>query len=221
SGRLGRRSSGGRRADRQRRHLPHGQHGRLRHHNLGHRPDQALADESVGRPGVGAAMTRVRAAFERLKSENGTTLIEVAVASAILLVVMTGLMGMAAMATTITENQGHLGARTTEYAVDKMEQLQELTYGDAQSNTTVFPSVNNGGTGLVVGGSSAPAAPVVGYTDYLDQSGNILCTVASPCTATPPATWYYKRVWQISTPSATLKQITVTATVKTSVAGAQ
>jgi len=166
-------------------------------------------------------MTRLRAAFERLKSEKGTTLIETAVASGILLVVMAGLMGMASMATTLTENQGHLGARTTEYAVDKMEQLQELTYGDAQSNTTVFPSVNNGGTGLTIGGSSNPAAPVVGFTDYLDQNGNILCTVASPCVAAPPATWYYKRVWQISSPAANLKQMTVTAIVRTSVAGAQ
>jgi hypothetical protein len=166
-------------------------------------------------------MTRLRSAVERLKSENGTTLIEVTVASAILLVVMSGLMGMAALATTITENQGHLGARTTEYAVDKMEQLQELTYGDAQSNTTVFPSVNNGGTGLVVGGSSNPAAPAVGYTDYLDQNGTILCTVAIPCNAVPPATWYYKRVWQVSTPVANLKLMTVTAIVRTSVAGAQ
>jgi Tfp pilus assembly protein PilV len=170
---------------------------------------------------VGAAVTRLRVTLERLKSESGTTLIEVSVACAILLVVMAGLMGMAAMATNITENQGHLGARTTEYAVDKMEQLQELTYGDAQSNTTVFPSVNNGGTGLTVGGSSNPAAPVVGYSDYLDQDGTILCTVASPCTAVPPATWYYKRVWQVSLPSANLKQMTVTAIVKTSVAGAQ
>jgi hypothetical protein len=146
-------------------------------------------------------MTRLRTAFERLKSEKGTTLIETAVASGILLVVMAGLMGMASLATTLTENQGHLGARTTEYAVDKMEQLQELTYGDAQSNTTVFPSVNNGGTGLAVGGSSNPAVPVVGYTDYLDQNGTILCTVANPCNAVPPATWYYKRVWQVSTPT--------------------
>jgi hypothetical protein len=166
-------------------------------------------------------MTRLRSAFERLKSEKGTTLIETAVASGILLVVMAGLMGMASLATTLTENQGHLGARTTEYAVDKMEQLQELTYGDAQSNTTVFPSVNNGGTGLAVGGSSNPAAPVVGYTDYLDQNGTILCTVANPCNAVPPATWYYKRVWQVSTPVANLKQMTVTAIVRTSVAGAQ
>ena len=161
------------------------------------------------------------AMLDRLTSERGTSLIEVTVAAAILLVVMAGLMGMAALATTITENQGHLGARTTEYAVDKMEQLQELTYGDAQSNTTVFPSVNNGGTGLTPGGSSDPAAPVVGYTDYLDQNGNILCTVASPCVAAPPATWYYKRVWQVTVPTPNLKQMTVTAIVRTSVAGAQ
>jgi prepilin-type N-terminal cleavage/methylation domain-containing protein len=164
---------------------------------------------------------RRRINLERLKSERGVTLIEVSVASAILLVVMAGLMGMAAMATTITENQGHLGARTTEYAVDKMEQLQELTYGDAQSDTTVFPSLNTGGTGLTVGGSADPAAPVVGYTDYLDSIGTILCTAATPCGAVPPATWYYKRVWQVSVPSPNLKQMTVTAIVRTSVAGAQ
>jgi hypothetical protein len=180
-----------------------------------------VANDSARRSGLDSAVRRLRSTVERLKSEDGTTLIEVTVASAILLVVMSGLMGMAALSTSITENQGHLGARTTEYAVDKMEQLQELTYGDAQSNTTVFPSVNNGGTGLTVGGSSNPAAPVVGYTDYLDSNGNILCSVASPCAAAPPATWYYKRVWQITTPSANLKQMTVTAIVKTSVAGAQ
>lgn len=166
-------------------------------------------------------MSRMRAIFERLKPETGTSLIEVTVACAILLVVMSGLMGMASLATSVTENQGHLGARTTEYAVDKMEQMLELTYGDAQSNTTVFPSVNIGGTGLAVGGGSDPAAPVVGYTDYLDASGNVLCTVATPCTATPPATWFYKRVWQIAISSANLKQITATTIVKSSFAKAQ
>jgi hypothetical protein len=168
-------------------------------------------------------MIRTRAARRPLTSEQGTTLIETAIATAILLVVMAGLMGMAALASSITENQGHLSARTTEYAGDKMEQLLELTYGDAQSNTTVFPSVDAGGTGLgglAGGGSSNVATPVVGYTDYLDASGNVLCTVATPCTATPPATWYYKRVWQVTVPSTNLKQITVTATVKTSVANA-
>ncbi len=155
-----------------------------------------------------------------LADEAGTTLIETTIAVALLVVVMAGLLGMAATATTVTENQGHLGARATEYAVDKMEQLLELTYGDIQSNTTVFPSVDTGGTGLGVGGSSNPAAPVVGYADYLDQSGNVLCAVASPCQATPPPNWYYMRAWQVSTPSANLKQITVTATVAYSVGNA-
>lgn len=169
---------------------------------------------------MGAAVISNSMVRQPLSSEQGTTLIETAIATALLLVVMAGLMGMAALASSITENQGHLSARTTEYAGDKMEQLLELTYGDAQSNTTVFPSVNSGGTGLTVGGSSSVATPVVGYADYLDASGNVLCTVATPCTATPPATWYYKRVWQVSIPSTNLKQITVTATVKTSVANA-
>jgi hypothetical protein len=166
-------------------------------------------------------MSRMRATFKRLKSETGTSLIEVTVASAILIVVMAGLMGMASVATSITENQGHLGARTTEYSVDKMEQLLELTYGDVQSNTTVFPSVNNGGSGLAVGGNSDPATPVVNYADYLDQSGNVLCTAGTPCTATPPATWFYKRVWQVSIPSANLKQITATTIVRAGFARAQ
>jgi Flp pilus assembly protein TadG len=165
-------------------------------------------------------LTRIRAVARRFRDEEGTTLIETTIATGMMLVVMAGLMGLSSVATSMTENQGHLSARTTEYAVDKMEQMLELTYGDAQSNTTVFPSVNNGGVGLTVGGSFDPAAPVVGYTDYLDSNGNILCSVATPCTAVAPATWYYKRVWQVSTPAANLKQITVTAIIRTSFARA-
>ena len=161
------------------------------------------------------------ASLRRFTDDAGTSLIETLVACAILMAVIAGAMGVEMMATSMTENNGHLSARTAEYAVDKMEQLLELTYGDAQSNTTVFPSLNSGGTGLAVGGSSDPAAPVVGYTDYLDQSGNILCTTGTPCTATPPADWYYQRVWQVSTPAANLKQITVTATIKFGIGNAQ
>ena len=157
----------------------------------------------------------------RSENEAGTTLIETMIAVSILFVVMAGLMWLPGMSMLITENQGHLSARATEYAVDKMEQLLELTYGDAQSNTTVFPSVNVGGTGLAVGGSANPAAPAVGYTDYLDQNGNVLCSVASPCSANAPPNWYYIRVWQITTPSANLKQITVSATVRWSFGNGQ
>ena len=154
------------------------------------------------------------------RREDGSSLVETVIATGILATVLAGLLGITTTATTTTENQGHLGARATEYAVDKMEQLLELAFGDPQSNTTVFPSVDNGGTGLTAGGSSSVATPVVGYADYLDAAGNVLCTVASPCTATPPATWAYKRVWQVTAVTANLKQITVTATVKNSVGGA-
>ena len=164
--------------------------------------------------------TTVRVEARRWRNEDGLTLIETAFAVSILLAVMAGLLGMSAMATKITENEGHLSARTTEYAVDKMEQLLQLAYGDTQSDTTLFPSTTSGGTGLAVGGSSNPSAPVTGYTDYLDQAGNPLCSSLTPCTSTPPSNWYYERVWQISTPSANLKQITCTATIATSVGGA-
>jgi len=165
--------------------------------------------------------------------EAGVTLIETAVACGLMVVVLAGVAAMTTLAMKLTENEGHLTTRTAEYAVDKMEQLQELTYGDAQSNTTVFPSVTSGGTGLATGGSADPTTPVVGYADYLDTDGNPLCTTANPCTATPPTTWYYRRVWQVCSSDTTsttgcpaslptnMKQIKVTATIKTAVAGAQ
>lgn len=151
-----------------------------------------------------------------MRDERGTTLIETMIAVSMLMVVMAGLMGLVATATSLTENQGHLGARATEYAVDKMEQLVDLTYGDAQSDTTVFPSANAGGTGLAIGGSTNAAAPVVGYVDYLDINGNVLC----PCGVAAPANWYYKRVWQVSQQAGNLKLISVTATIKSSVGNA-
>jgi len=160
-------------------------------------------------------MARHTTLVQRLRSAEGTTLIETTIACAILLVAMAGLMGMSAIATGLTENQGHLAARTTEYAQDKMEQLLALKYGDAQSDTTVFPAANSGGTGLAAGGSVNTAAPAARYVDYLDQSGNLLVSVNNVA----PANWFYKRVWQITTPSANLKEITVTTIVARSVGG--
>ncbi|HEX9367382.1 MAG TPA: hypothetical protein VF921_12190 [Vicinamibacterales bacterium] len=160
----------------------------------------------------------------RFAREDGTTIIEVVIASAILVTLMAGLMSLAGLAISTTENQGHLAARTTEYAQDKMEQLLALAYGDSTSDSTVFPALNSGGTGLAVGGSSNPTSPVAKYVDYLDQSGN-LCGSASALAATPscaapvgttaPTNWFYERAWSVSTPSGTtnLKQITVTATI--------
>jgi type II secretory pathway pseudopilin PulG len=157
------------------------------------------------------------------RGEQGTTLIEVMVASAILVTLMAGLMSLAGVAINTTENQGHLAARTTEYAQDKMEQLLALAYTDTVSDTTSFPAVDSGGTGLAVGGSSNPATPVTKYVDYLDEKGNLCGSPGADCPApvgtTPPAGWFYQRVWKIDT-SATdatlpvnLKRVTVSATV--------
>jgi Tfp pilus assembly protein PilV len=150
-----------------------------------------------------------------LKSERGTTLVETAIASGILLVVMAGLLGMAALATTYTENHGHLEARTAEYAQDKMEQLLALAYGDSVSNTVVFPATATGGSGLTVGGGLNTSSPVNLYVDWLARDGTLLGGGAAQ-----PADWFYERVWQVTQATANVKQITVTATVRSSVGNA-
>ena len=167
----------------------------------------------------------------RLRGEQGTTIIEVVIASAILVTLMAGLMSLAGLAISTTENQGHLGARTTEYAQDKMEQLLALTYGDSSSDTRTFPAVTTGGSGLAVGGSSNTSTPVALYVDYLDENGNLCGTTGAACAApsgtTAPAGWFYQRVWQVhdnsSHPSelpAGLKRITVASTIARGFGGA-
>ena len=141
--------------------------------------------------------------------DSGSMLIETLIATGILVVVMAGVMSIGVVSMTHTENQGHLAARTTEYAQDKMEQLVALAWGDAQSDTRVFPAAAAGGTGLQVGGGLNTAAPVAGYVDYLDVNGNLLASGGAV-----PANWYYVRVWQITSPGANLKQISVTSTVR-------
>ena len=160
----------------------------------------------------------------RPRGEQGTTIIEVVVASAILVTLMAGLMSLAGLAISTTENQGHLGARTTEYAQDKMEQLLALTYGDLSGDTRVFPAADSGGSGLAVGGSSNSASPVALYVDYLDQQGNLCGSTGAECAApvgtTPPTNWFYQRAWQIEEPTTDLKRITVTSTIARGFGGA-
>jgi hypothetical protein len=152
------------------------------------------------------------AAAVRNQSDAGSSLIETMIATSLLLVVIGGLGSMAVTGMMTTENQGHLAARTTEYAQDKMEQLLVLAFGDQVSDTRVFPAVESGGTGLKVGGSSDPAAAVTKYVDYLNKAGSLVPEVGGAA----PADWYYKRVWKVETVTTNLKQITVTVTVKSS-----
>jgi len=152
------------------------------------------------------------------RKEAGISLLETIIALAILLVVSVGILSMVMISITTTENQGHLAARTTEYAQDKMEQLLGLAFNDCKNNdasvnctdTTSVDTANNtytlgtGGTGLYQGGSLSTSAPTNGYVDYLDASGNPLGGGA-----TKPANTFYIRVWQITDTTATLKTISV------------
>ncbi|HET9268361.1 MAG TPA: prepilin-type N-terminal cleavage/methylation domain-containing protein [Vicinamibacterales bacterium] len=153
---------------------------------------------------------------EGRKREGGFTLVETIFALVILMIVAAGVAPLALVAVKATENQGHLAARTTEYAQDKLEQLMALSYGDSATDTRVFPSVDLGGTGLAIGGSHDPAAPEDKYVDYLDIDGNLIEDADDGGTE-----WFYKRVWSVTTvpdaagnPRPQLKQITVTATVR-------
>ncbi|MBZ5528573.1 MAG: type II secretion system GspH family protein, partial [Acidobacteriia bacterium] len=110
-------------------------------------------------------------------SQSGMTLLEVVIALAILLIVSVNIMTVSILSIKATESQGHLSARTAEYAQDKMEQLLALAFTDTVSDTTsttsgIITTASTGGTGLGVGGSSNPLAPVAGYVDYLDANGN-------------------------------------------------
>ena len=147
-------------------------------------------------------------AVKSRKSQAGMSLIETMLALGLLLVVAAGVMGLGAISLTTTENQGHLAARTAEYAQDKMEQLLSLRYLDGCTDTTVFPAVVTcgTGTGLTPGGNLTPAAPVAGYVDYLDANGNLVAAGAP---------WQYVRVWQITeNVAANLKTVSVTSQVR-------
>lgn len=149
------------------------------------------------------------------KGEAGISLIETMVALGILMIISLGILTMAIVSMTTTENQGHLAARTTEYAQDKMEQLLGLQFTDGQAggagsgtDTTTIDTANNtytlgtGGNGLLAGGSLTTGTN--GYVDYLDANGNPLGGGSSR-----PANTFYIRTWQITDTSSTLKTISV------------
>lgn len=146
----------------------------------------------------------------RRNPQAGISLIETMIALGLLLIAAAGIMTMATLAMSTTETQGHLAARTAEYAQDKMEQLLALGYQDIGTDTTVFPAAVGGACppacGLTPGGGVNPNAPVAGYSDYVDKSGN-------PVPA--GGNWLYIRVWQVTAnPTNTLKTITVVTQVR-------
>jgi len=144
--------------------------------------------------------------------ERGSSLIEVMIASLVLLVGIVPLVGVFGVAVATNAGQGDVGTRTALNAQDKMEQLMALDFADGTSNTTVYPTAAVGGTGLggamlansTVGGTNS-AAPVAGYVDYLTFQG-VLQTAAAGA--------MYRRQWSVSTDATgNLKTITVLVTV--------
>ena len=173
--------------------------------------------------GVGEAMSarciQVRTASRR---DEGFSLLETVFALGILAIVAMGILPLGLLAVSTTENQGHLMARTTEYAQDKLEQLMVLSFGDSTSDTRVFPATNAGGTGLTPGGSADTTAPAANYVDYLDINGNVLGGGGGGA----PANWFYMRAWRVEevdpgnttcplvAPAKCLKRVTVSASVR-------
>ena len=109
---------------------------------------------------MGAQMTINRQAPDskrrQLDSERGLSLVECMFALSLMTVVAIGLLPLGVIATVTTENQGHLAARTTEYAQDKLEQLLALAYGDTSSDTRAFPATDTGGSGAHYGRQLRP-----------------------------------------------------------------
>jgi Prokaryotic N-terminal methylation motif len=156
-------------------------------------------------------MTKREPLKKRKKLEAGVSLIETMVAILVLAIVSVGILTLASVSLSTTENQGHLGARAADYAQDKMEQLLSLSFNDVSTDTSVAsftPNSNAGSPGLTAGGTLNTGAPVAGYVDYLDKDGNPLGNAAG-------GGWSYQRVWQVTDVSATMKQISVTAIANT------
>jgi Tfp pilus assembly protein PilV len=151
--------------------------------------------------------------------QAGVSILETLIASAVLLVGVAGVMSVFAYSTGTSKGQGDIGTRVVAYTQDKMEQLLSLDYTDNSTDTTsnTYPMPATG-TGLggdmaantTAGGTNA-AAPVAGYVDYLDFTGNRQQAAAGA---------FFTRVWSISVDASKMKTITVVTTAK-SQAGAR
>jgi type II secretory pathway pseudopilin PulG len=133
--------------------------------------------------------------------ESGFSLIEVMVATCLLVTALVSLAQLFVIST-----RSNLGSHNTTYAAvlaeQKLEELRALAWGydtqglalsDTTTNTTVSPETPTGGTGLTPSPSTALQSNTSGYVDYVDSFGNKLGTGA-----TPPAQAIYTRRWSIT-----------------------
>ena len=134
-----------------------------------------------------------------LNNERGFSLIEVMLAT---LLLVTGVIGTAQMFIIATNANmaAQRGTYTATLSLEKMEQLRSMAWGfdpaglpisDYTSDISVDPPVN-GGVGLSASPSNALSANVEGYVDYIDRHGRSL---GGGVTA-PPDTVFVRR-WSI------------------------
>jgi type II secretory pathway pseudopilin PulG len=131
---------------------------------------------------------------------RGFTIIEVLMATALMVAAVASLAQLFALSTT-----RNTSSKNTTFAAvlaqQKMEQLRGLTWGfdvlglpttDTATDTTKFPETG-GGTGLSPSPQNTLQQNVVGYVDYLDAKGNSL----GGATAAVPVNAVYIRRWMI------------------------
>ncbi|MBI3490544.1 MAG: prepilin-type N-terminal cleavage/methylation domain-containing protein [Acidobacteria bacterium] len=132
--------------------------------------------------------------------ESGFSLLEVLVATTILVVAITALANLCALST-----RANTSARTTTIAsllaTQKMEQLRALTWGfdelalplsDTTTDITVVPEKAGAGVGLSPSPAGALAQNTAGYCDFLDAMGQSLRSGT-----TTPATAAFVRRWSV------------------------
>lgn len=135
-----------------------------------------------------------------LGGETGSTLIEVLVAT---LIMVTGMIAMSQLFLVSTAN--NTGSRSDTYstvlAEQKMEQLRALAYGfdlaglpvsDVDTDTSVSPPAANGGTGLQPSPASALQTNTPGFVDHVDGHGTIVGNGVNA-----PAAAVYTRRWSV------------------------
>ena len=133
-------------------------------------------------------------------AETGTTLVEVLIATVVLL---TGVLAMAQMFIISTKNNvtSRNDTLATVLAQQKLEQLRSLAYGfdmaglpvsDINTDTSVSPPAADGGTGLQPSPGTALQENTAGFVDHLDRNGAIVGNaVAAPNSAV------YTRRWSV------------------------
>ena len=132
--------------------------------------------------------------------EGGFSIVEVLVATTIVIVAVAALAQLLALST-----RANASAKSTTYASvlaqQKMEQLRALTWGfdvlglpvsDTTTNLTVMPEAAAGGTGLSASPANSLDTNTEGYCDFVDRFGRPLGGGT-----TPPAGAVYVRRWSV------------------------